>query len=64
MYIQYTESINSLVITNLDLERDLLNSIFPQTEVIVLDRTENNPGTITEVIKVMVGVKSDREKLA
>ena len=48
--MQYTESINSLVITNLDLERDLFHSIIPKTEVILLDRTENNPEVIAEVL--------------
>jgi protocatechuate 3,4-dioxygenase beta subunit len=41
---------NSLVITTLDIDRDLLNSIAAEAEVIVLDSTENIQERITEIL--------------
>ncbi len=42
---------NSLVINTLDIDRDLLNSIAAEAEVIVLDSTENIQERITEILK-------------
>jgi hypothetical protein len=41
---------NSLVITTLDIDRDLLNSIAAEAEVILLDSTENIQERITEIL--------------
>ena len=56
MYMQYTESKNSLILTDLELESNLFNSIIPEVEVIAIAPEENNPETITEVISAYTNI--------